>query len=448
MSAIPAGVSRGGVEPDNTARCLGGQRLRAEVGSQSIEVRTLAIAVAGSAVVHAAVAAWFGWWGAQRRAEGPVGGELEWEVEATAVVVDREDDLLEIEIEQETGDRRQETGDRRWVDPADALTYAPAVPFALAHPRAHATASVAAPAPAPASAAPLGLSVLRRAQDARPESKPPVVTLKLPERRPGVPALDRLGIPDEGPPPAPGPLEPPRPRTPPRIRSEMVPDGGGGRRVDQGVFVARVGRDGHVSFRDRRNLRARIALPSRRDIGEHLERWAKDPYGVAAEDERAVDTHTVTLLSGSFDLTDWAMRHAGMDPYQHRKLSLLDRTRDERAGMAASAEREDLRDSVAILPRQLAAIWKQPWPAAVRRRVLFERWDECAEHGTTQVMAGARQARATIVAFIRHHLPAGSGDAYPAAELQALNSRRSSRQRFDPYRDGEGFPAGVEPAGH
>jgi hypothetical protein len=214
----------------------------------------------------------------------------------------------------------------------------------------------------------------------------------------------------------------------------MVPDGGDARRVDESVFTARVAADGRVHFEDKPNLQAHLRKPSARAIGEHLERWAKDPQGVATGDERAVETGTVTIVSGSFDLTDWAMRSRHMDPYGPRKLAMLDRTRDERAGMALRARSSDLHDSISTLPRRLRAIWRAPrWTAVQRRRLLFDLWDECAETGPADVVDAAEQVRGVILAFVRRELPAGSPDAYPVAELAALNAGRSSQRRFDPY---------------
>jgi hypothetical protein len=241
-------------------------------------------------------------------------------------------------------------------------------------------------------------------------------------------------VPDPGPPPPPSPLELPRPRKPPRVRSELVPSGNGTHRTDEGVFVAKVDRHGRVSIEDKPNFNAHFALPSRRDLGEHLEGWYANPYGHATRDERAVETRTVKIVGGGFDMTDWAMRESGQDPYYYRKHAYLERTREERAGIAKTEERENLRDSLAWLSDFVRRIWEyDAWSAEKRRRVLFDLWDECAERGSKAVVDTADSARATIIAFIRRELPEGADDAYTADELRDLNANRTSRLRFTPY---------------
>ncbi len=189
----------------------------------------------------------------------------------------------------------------------------------------------------------------------------------------------------------------------PTARGEtgLRPTGAGTYEYDDIAFKADVGADGRVRFKDKPNLQAHIS-----------------PLGIG----------------GSFDLTDWAMRAAGMDPYLRRKAKMLDRTREARVAMAASWRREALRDSVAALPGYLDRIWRYtPWSARKRRRVLFELWDESKERGTDDAARTGRTARATIVAFVRKRLPAGSANAYTPGEIKILNRRRKSRARFGPY---------------
>jgi hypothetical protein len=45
----------------------------------------------------------------------------------------------------------------------------------------------------------------------------------------------------------------------------------------------------------------------------------------------------------------------------------------------------------------------------------------------------ADQIRATSLAFVAERLPESSPLAYSAAELAALNGRRTSKARFEPY---------------
>lgn len=255
-----------------------------------------------------------------------------------------------------------------------------------------------------------------------------------PQRLPDPRAVARTVVPDLGA-PARSPLELPQIGTPRKPRSEIQPDGTGEYGADDLTFHAHVGRDGRVAFKDKPNLHAHLHLPSGSAVKDHLEQWYKDPAGVSEADQRAVETHTVTLLSGGFDLTDWAVRQAGGDPYYARKKNFLDRTRRERMQMAASAQRENLRDAVAFLRGRLNKIWRdRTLTTAERRAILFALWDECAEEGSDQVVAAAEAARATIEAFIRRKLPAGSDDGFSEGELALLNKSRQSHRPFTPYR--------------
>jgi hypothetical protein len=128
------------------------------------------------------------------------------------------------------------------------------------------------------------------------------------------------------------------------------------------------------------------------------------------------------------------MRAAGQDPYAARKLAFLDRTREERMRLAAAENTANLRDALAGKAAELERIWRAPGDPAAQRRLLFTLWDECAETGSGEVVAAARAVRATVVAFIRRRLPRGSTAGYGDEELAALNARRTSRERFDPYR--------------
>lgn len=224
-------------------------------------------------------------------------------------------------------------------------------------------------------------------------------------------------------------------------------------RTDLGVTVARTDPFGRVKFEDRPGFEMHLDLPTKKGLAMLIDSWLADPYGHASrmgarpETNEAPDTrrppeqsqgkNTVLvpgIAGGSFDVTDVVMRAVGQDPYASKKLAFLDATRDERAGIARRREAVDLTDAVAGLRRHLEALWRRGDLDARRRRaVLFELWDECAERGTKDELAAAEQARATIVGFIRRRLPAGSAAAYPTAELEALNRRRTSHRRFAPY---------------
>lgn len=232
------------------------------------------------------------------------------------------------------------------------------------------------------------------------------------------------------------------------ISGELEPAGRGRHRSDQGTFVARVARDGSVKLEDKPNLDVRLAIPSRRVLGNALGNWYRDPYAQTRDRERepvpsgAVDDEeeqrkrpkTVPVIKGSFDVSDWLMRMAGRDPYWAAKLSFLDRTRAERAEIATTYRAELLRNVVAITRSHLTRAWQQPTLAG-RKRALFELWDECAESGDAELLQAAGLARAAVIGFIRGHLAPTSAEAYTDDELRTFNAVRQSRQRFAPYQD-------------
>lgn len=139
-------------------------------------------------------------------------------------------------------------------------------------------------------------------------------------------------------------------------------------------------------------------------------------------------------LGAGFDITDIIMRRLGVDPYQYEKARYMERTFERRAEMRRHYGRVLMARALSDLPRYLDALWQQPgWSYRLRRRVLFELWDECAERGSEELIAGGRDARAIIEGFIRQAIPAGSPCAYTADELSALNAERQSEAVFAPY---------------
>lgn len=243
-------------------------------------------------------------------------------------------------------------------------------------------------------------------------------------------------IEDKGPTPLRSPLEAPGARIPPERQSRLIPDGGGTHRYEESVFTAKIGRDGRVAITDRRNFRPGIGLAP--GLAEHRnrERGYGDPNGISGEQTMRKVAGTIPVLHATFDLTDWLMRSVGNDPYSPRKARFLDETREERAELAAADARETMRDVLAELGAYLQATWADTrMPAPERRRILFALWDECAESGSPELVSASQRARATIMAFIRKHLPAGSQDAYTAAELEAYSRRKKSRAQFAPYHE-------------
>ena len=135
----------------------------------------------------------------------------------------------------------------------------------------------------------------------------------------------------------------------------------------------------------------------------------------------------------SFDVSDAIMRSQGIDPYASYKLKELDETRDERAAIGKRYRRQQLAQSSTLMRRNLARLWAQTRDLAARKQGLFELWDDCAETGSAELVAGGTAARAYAIGFIRSKLPAGSADAFTAGELARFNRQRRSRATFAPY---------------
>jgi hypothetical protein len=236
--------------------------------------------------------------------------------------------------------------------------------------------------------------------------------------------------------------------------------GGGSYESEQGVFVAKVSPDGTVKLTDRPNLNVHVALPSPKALGRSLARWYesdKGPSGAEGDTVMAsqiqlhagpttdppatpgspsadhTKTVIVPVLAGGFDVTDWLMRNHSGDPYASRKLSLLDATRDERVQLGGKHRSERLAHSAQLMRKTLDALWAAPADLAARKRALFELWDDCAEAGDPELVAGGQAARRLVIGFIRAHLPAGGPDAYTPAELAAFARARQSKAPFQPY---------------
>jgi hypothetical protein len=151
------------------------------------------------------------------------------------------------------------------------------------------------------------------------------------------------------------------------------------------------------------------------------------------DDKPNVQVHP-EMLGGTFDLTDAAMKAAGMEIYPYRKLALMESTRAQREIMAARERSDSLRHSIATMRRRLAELWRRPELSSVhKRKLLFLLWDECAEDGSEEVVGAGEAVRAQILGFIRDNLPADSEQAYSEDELNRLNEQRNSKQPFLPY---------------
>lgn len=200
------------------------------------------------------------------------------------------------------------------------------------------------------------------------------------------------------------PIVPPAPKLVPDIGPPKKPDGpdvdalvpnGDGLIAREGDAVARIQPDGSISF-DRPSTAMK----------------AKDIVG------GLVFLDPLPLINAI----------TGDDPDAPSKLKILRETCELRLEMRKTSDAENMRRALAELGPRLAQIWRTPaWSAERRRRALFDVWDGCADddRGAT--------AREIVLAFIEVTIPAGHADAFPPEEIAALNDRRRSNARFEPY---------------
>jgi hypothetical protein len=181
-----------------------------------------------------------------------------------------------------------------------------------------------------------------------------------------------------------------------RSTAELQPDGQG-TKADHHTFKARFNPDGTVkSLTDKKNLRI---------------------YG----------------LFGEFDVTDAMMRDQGIDPYSSYKMKLLDDTREERVAIGKRYRTQQLAQSRHHMQKNLARLWASTRDLAERKQGAFELWDDCAEKGSDELIAGGTAAREYAIGFIRTRFPAGSAEAFTAEELERLNKLKKSSMPFAPY---------------
>ena len=331
--------------------------------------------------------------------------------------------------------------------------------------------------PAPAAAAPIdvafldeGTPVLAPPEPGRVVRRPAISTgtapaateTTAPSTSPGPrnrymdmrrPAAKRITLPTklEWDPDMPAESPPP----PDVTTGQLDPSGNGTYRSDQGPFVAKVGRDGSVTLKDKKNFSIRIALPSPKDLGKLIADWYLDPNKpigflppekitkapvLNAEEASGGDKKRdhgdvagIPILAGGFDISDAFMRSKGQDPYASKKLAFLDSTREERVQIGMRHRSEQLAMAPQIMKKNLERLWATVTDPAERREVLFQLWDEVEETGSEELVEAGRQARQLVIAWIRWKLPAGSPDAYTSEDLAALARKRTSRAAFAPY---------------
>lgn len=243
-------------------------------------------------------------------------------------------------------------------------------------------------------------------------------------------------------------LDKPSPEVPPPT-GELVENPDGTHTKYDSVFVATINEDGTVHFEDRPNLRVHLALPTPKGIRKRMKAWAEDPFGTSSGQLDPLTAHgiedddndgkmdeggVIPILGAGFDITDGIMRAIGDDPYSAKKAAFLERTFEERAEIGRKHRNDQLEHAEQFVLHNANELWDRvDLTAEQKRALLFELWDECAETGDDKLVDAGERARAALLRFISVELPSGSDDAYPAAEVRALNARRSSKQRFAPY---------------
>jgi hypothetical protein len=133
-----------------------------------------------------------------------------------------------------------------------------------------------------------------------------------------------------------------------------------------------------------------------------------------------------SIFKATFDVTDWAMRSYGDDPYLRAKRRFLDRTRPERFAIGMRYRAEQLARTPQLVQANIDRLWakvRDPWE---RKQALFELWDDCAETGEPAVVEAGRVARTFVLGVIHARV------TYTPDELARLNARRRSTARFEP----------------
>lgn len=178
-----------------------------------------------------------------------------------------------------------------------------------------------------------------------------------------------------------------------------------------------------------------IAALNQQLADEELKPSGRGTYRATKQTFRAtVDADGATHLEDrpeQLDSQDAFMLRHGIDPYARNKLAFLDRTRDQRAAVGERHRGVQLSHAPQLMQRNIDRLWATTPDLAARKLGLFELWDDCAETGSDELIAGGAAARALVIGVIRARLRGAS--AYTADELTQLNARRHSTARFAPY---------------
>ena len=134
-----------------------------------------------------------------------------------------------------------------------------------------------------------------------------------------------------------------------------------------------------------------------------------------------------------YDPTEIIMNRHDIDPYASNKLRMLDDTRAERYEIGKAYKRKLLARAAVIAQTNLTYLWAHTSEPRSRKAELFAMWDECAERGSEELVAGGAAARRMIIGFIRARMTGAL--AYSPEELAAFNANKKSSEAFAPYTD-------------
>lgn len=196
-------------------------------------------------------------------------------------------------------------------------------------------------------------------------------------------------------------------------------------RYETGGFVALILEDGTVRFVDRPDGAGTVG-PFRGNGRDWRVNAVGDPT-LAEVIPFAIETPTVPIASGVFDLNAPLVRSQGQDPFATEKSCFLDDTRELREELARDARARDTTQAFAVLDRRLEELLTSLSAEDAKREVLAL-WDDCALDEET-----GQRARARIERFIAERMPQGSLFGYSNDELAAINESRPQADPFVPY---------------
>ena len=173
------------------------------------------------------------------------------------------------------------------------------------------------------------------------------------------------------------------------------------------TFTMRVDPDGTVHLTDRPNLTFALGTSAAEIEEGRAEQWLDAHHERSNAVEMKMPPAGATIAR--FDITDWAMRTGGQDPYAYEKLKVLDATRDARAQIRARHREQQAIRTPALVRASvddIAALAPEKRGAA-----LVELWRDCDDSTAGEI------ARATIVEYVR------TRTEFSAADLAAFARR-------------------------